>query len=57
MSKNKEAIKIIEKYDLELNNIKNSEGWYKYKVAVKELLKKDFVSEKEKELLKKYSED
>ena len=54
MTTNQKAIDIIEKYDDQLSNLKNSEGWYKYTVAVKHLLEQDFVSNFEKEILKAY---
>ena len=57
MLKNKDAIKIIEKYDDKLSYLKNSEGWFKYRVAVAELLKQDFLSEEEISTLKSYNED
>jgi len=56
MSMNKKAIDIIEKYDNKLTELKNSEGWYKYAVAAKHLIKQDFVSKFEKQVLKTYKE-
>jgi hypothetical protein len=58
MNNNSKAIKIIEKYSSSLTHIENSEGWYKYSFAVKELLKnKHLLDNSEIKILLSYSEE
>ena len=56
MSDNKDAIKIIEKYNDKLKSLENSEGWYRYTLAIKELIDKDILNEDELIAIKKYKE-
>ena len=56
MTDNKEAIKIIKKYNDKLKGIENSEGWYRYTTAIKELISQNILTEEELIAIKKYEE-
>ena len=57
MTDNKEAIEIIEKYNDKLRCVENSEGWFKYTLAIKELINQDILTEEELIAIKKYEEE